>query len=573
MIPKNDAEIKFKVNLDSNEANNKLSKFANVGKTAFKGVSIAIGTTATALGGLVMKSVQMQGDLEQQLGGSEAVFEQFAETIQKKGAEAYRVMGLSQNDYLATANKMGSLMQGSGLSVEKSMNLSTQAMQRASDVASVMGIDISAAMESIAGAAKGNFTMMDNLGVAMNDTTLNAYALEKGIGKTTQQMTNAEKVELAMQMFLEKTSKYAGNYAKENETFAGSFTTLKASIENFMSGAGDINSVVDSVMSFVDILVQSIGTMSPKLVEGIVGLINGIVPQLPTLLQKLLPVIISGAIDLIQGLVQALPSLIPVLMNGIVQAFTGIVQILPELIQALLSAAILIIQALAEQMPVLIPQIIDAILQMIPILIDNLPLFIKAGYQLLTGILVGLIQSVPTLLNYIPKIIKSVVGYFKQMPSMMIDIGKNLVQGLWNGIKNVTGWILDKIKGFGKSVLNSIKGIFGIHSPSKEFAWIGKMNMIGLEEGMEDMIPNVNSTIDRAVNLDYDTSGLDYLKNGVLNVSGNLGSVVPAYSNQSNIYVNVSAEMDVNKFGKAFVRDIKTFSGGAKNAYNYGGGK
>ena len=30
---------------------------------------------------------------------------------------------------------------------------------------------------------------------------------------------------------------------------------------------------------------------------------------------------------------------------------------------------------------------------------------------------------------------------------------------------------------------------------------------------------------------------------------------------------------DVNKFGKAFVRDIKTFSGGAKNSYNYGGSR
>ena len=39
------------------------------------------------------------------------------------------------------------------------------------------------------------------------------------------------------------------------------------------------------------------------------------------------------------------------------------------------------------------------------------------------------------------------------------------------------------------------------------------------------------------------------------------------------IYVTVNADMDVNKFGKAFVRDIKTFSGGTKNSYNYGGGK
>ena len=44
---------------------------------------------------------------------------------------------------------------------------------------------------------------MDNLGVAMNDTTLNAYAAAKGINKTTQEMTNQEKIGLAMEMFME----------------------------------------------------------------------------------------------------------------------------------------------------------------------------------------------------------------------------------------------------------------------------------------------------------------------------------------------------------------------------------
>ncbi len=661
MKKKNDAEIKFKVNIDDNNSESKLSKIGNVGKTAFKGIGVAIGTVSVALGTLVMKSTQMAGELEQQIGGSEAVFEKFAETVQKKGAEAYKTMGLSQNDYLATANKMGSLMQGAGLSVEKSVDLSTKAMQRAADVASVMGIDTSMAMESIAGAAKGNFTMMDNLGVAMNDTTLQAYALEKGITKSTQSMTNAEKVELAMQMFLEKTSKYAGNYAKENETFAGSFSTLKASVQNFLSGASDIQPVIDSVMNFGKILVKSIGEMAPKLVEGIVGLINGIIPQLPSLLQQLLPSVISGAIELIKGLVNSLPSLLPILMNGIVQVISGITQILPQILQALLNASILLTQSLAQQMPTLIPLIIDAILQMIPILLENLPLFIMAGVQLLVGIIQGIVQAIPKLVVMLPQIIQSIIntiismipqivllgpqilmglatGLISAIPELIMaipqiimslvngffsgigqfitvgssiignmwngissaivgvlqkipgfpkeilqkiqngfsnigNIGKNLVQGLWNGIANVKDWIISKIKGFGSSILKSIKNIFGVHSPSTEFAWIGKMNIIGLEEGMEDNIPNLNSTIDRAINLDYDTSGLDFLENGAFNISNGLSaSTTSNYNNQNNIYVNVSADMDVNKFGKGFVRNIKTFSGGAKNSYNYGGG-
>ena len=98
-----------------------------------------------------------------------------------------------------------------------------------------MGISTTDALEAVTGMAKGNFTMMDNLGVAMNDTAIGAYAMSKGINKSTQEMSIQEKVGLAQQMFMEKTAKYAGNYAKENDTLAGPINTTKKAFEDFMA--------------------------------------------------------------------------------------------------------------------------------------------------------------------------------------------------------------------------------------------------------------------------------------------------------------------------------------------------
>lgn len=523
----------------SNGISSKMGGIAkSVGSAFVKGTAVA----GTALIGLIGKSVSMAGDLEQQLGGTEAVFGQFASQVQAKSKEAFSTMGLSANDYMTTINKMGALMQGSGLDIETSMDLSSQAMQRASDVASIMGIDIDMAMESIAGAAKGNFTMMDNLGVAMNATTIEAYALSKGINKSYNEMTKAEQVQYAMQMFLEKSSYAMGNYSKENETFAGSLQTLKASFGNFMSGAGSIDDVINSVVSFGNILVKSITEMAPKITTGLVQLLNGIIPQIPILLQSLLPSVITGVISLIQGIINTLPTIITMLAG-----------MLPTIITALINGLVTIIQTLAQMLPELMPTIIDAILGIIPILIDNLPLFIKAGWQLITGLLEGIIRSIPTLLSYIPKIISSLFNYFKQMPKMAIDIGKNLVKGIWNGISNVTDWVLGKIKGFGKSILNGIKGIFGIHSPSTEFAWVGKMNAKGLIKGMDGMEKEVQQSFDGMFDLSpqlYGTSST--------NMSPNV-----------NVVVNSNYEQD--PLGQ-MVSKVKTFSGGSKNDYNYGYG-
>lgn len=535
-----DVIFNFKGNTDDIEKSS--SKIGSKVKSLASGVLKGTAVIGTALTGVTAKAVTMAGDLEQQIGGTKAVFGDFASNVQSMSQSAFNSMGLSANDYMATINKMGALMQGSGLDIETSMNLSAKAMQRASDVASIMGIDIDSAMESIAGASKGNFTMMDNLGVAMNATTIEAYALSKGINKSYNEMSKAEQVQYAMEMFLEKSAYATGNYAKENETFAGSLQTMKASISNLMAGTGDLNDVIVSVQSFGNVLVKSIGEMAPKVVTGITGLINGLIPMVPTLLQNLLPSVINGVIMLVQGIVNSLPMIL-----------TTLASMLPTIITSVLNGLIQVTNALTEMLPVLIPQIVNAILGLIPVLIDNLPLFVKAGWQLITGLTVGIIRSVPTLLSHIPKLVNSIFGYFKQMPKMAIDIGKNLIKGLWNGIKDVTGWITNKIKGFGSSVIKSIKGIFGIHSPSTEFEYIGKMNVVGMENGFEkekgELQDSFNSMFDLSPSL-YGNSSLNM-------------------SPEVNIVVNNNMKQDA--LGQ-LVNDVKTFSGGAKNDYNYGTG-
>lgn len=288
------------------KAFDKVGKFAvNCGKVMAKGLAVG----GAAMTGLVVKGMGLAGELEQNMGGAEAVFKQFAESMQKTAREAYKNMGLSQSDYLATANKMGALFQGVGYSIEDSASITEKAMQRASDVASIMGIDVSTAMESIAGAAKGNFTMLDNLGVAVNDTTLKMYAMEKGITKSVAKMTTQEKVALAMELFMEKTAYAAGNYAKENDTLAGSLTTAKAAFQDFLSGAGDADALTEALLNAGDVIIRKADKLVPKLVEGTNKLIKKLSPKLPGLIQSALPGIIDGAVSLMTGLVQAIPGI------------------------------------------------------------------------------------------------------------------------------------------------------------------------------------------------------------------------------------------------------------------------
>ena len=247
-----------------------------------KSVASACKSIAKRVFDFVKESVAGFGELEQNLGGAEAVFGSHVDAVVEKSKSAYKDMGVAQSEYLATANKMGSLFQGSGLSQERSLELTTKAMQRATDVASVMGIDTSQALESIAGAAKGNFTMMDNLGVAMNATTLQAYAAGKGINFVWNKASNAEKAELAMQMFFEKTEQYAGNFAREAEsTLTGSIGMTKAAMqtlkENLGNSEADLEPMIMNLLNSVKAVVRNAAPV-------VQNVINAILEQTPSLL-------------------------------------------------------------------------------------------------------------------------------------------------------------------------------------------------------------------------------------------------------------------------------------------------
>lgn len=224
--------------------------------------NIAGKLAALGIGKLISDSIMGGGELEQQLGGVEVVFKSHADSMKEAAASAAENMGLSESAYLASANKMGALFKGSGFDIAYAADMSQQAMQRAADVASIMGVDVSSAMEAVTGAAKGNFTMMDNLGVAMNDTTLQAYAQEKGLGKleTTQQ-----KVGAAMQMFLDKTEYAAGNYSRENDTFSGSLTTLRAEFENLTADLG--TTLLPTATTLVSVARSGLELLSPMVIS------------------------------------------------------------------------------------------------------------------------------------------------------------------------------------------------------------------------------------------------------------------------------------------------------------------
>lgn len=301
-----------------NQTGKQASGFASTVQTKMSAATVAMGnlmargveTAARSVVKITQSSLNAVKEYEQNLGGSEAVFGKWASTVQGYSKTAFKTMGLSMSDYLSTANKMGSLFKGAGFETSEAMDMTSKAMQRAADVASIMGVDAAWAMESIAGLAKGNFTMMDNLGVAINETTLANYALEKGIKKTIRSMTTQEKIGLALELFMERTAEYAGNYAKENTTLAGSYEVLSAAWTNMLIGAeGSVDDLLWAAENAAKVTLKNLGQIIPRLGQSLWKGIQQAIPKIKTAFVSLwnndLPGIAAGGANLVISAVNA----------------------------------------------------------------------------------------------------------------------------------------------------------------------------------------------------------------------------------------------------------------------------
>ncbi len=276
-------------------------------------------------------------------------------------------------------------------------------------------------------------------------------------------------------------------------------------------------------------LITGLTNNMPSIMTAVMQIINMIITTIIQNLPQILKMGIQMVVSLAQGIAEQLPTLIPQMIDAVVL----MVETLLDNIDLIIDAGIQLLMGLADGLITALPDLIDKIPEIIDKLIDaivnNLPKLIEAGITLIVKLAEGLIKAIPKLVAKIPQIISSLISgiasYYGKLGEIgknllgkvkdgitsgisgMLNIGKNLVQGLWNGISNAKDWVLDKIKGFGKSIVNGIKGIFGIHSPSRVFRdEIGVNLAKGIGVGFQQEMSDVNDTIQRALPTDLDLS-------------------------------------------------------------------
>lgn len=134
----------------------------------------------------------------------------------------------------------------------------------------------------------------------------------------------------------------------------------------------------------------------------------------------------------------------------------------------------------------------------------------------------------------------SLLNGFAEGFSGILNVGANIVEGLWQGIQNAWNWIVSKVQGFAQGILDGMMSVLGIHSPSRVFRdKVGKNIALGVGEGFTDNISKVYRQMKSAV--DFETQKLS----ANLSTTATSSKILTA-----NINLNGSVDMDGNRVGR-----------------------
>ena len=584
-----DGSVTIDTSLNNKGFKQGLSTLGTMAKTGLKALTVATGAVAAGFAGIVTASVKARGEIEQSIGGVETLFKDSADEVIKNAKNAYKTAGLSANEYMQNVTSFSaSLLQSVAGDTNKAAKIADMAMVDMSDNANKMGTDMASIQNAYQGFAKQNYTMLDNLKLGYGGTKTEMERLLKDAQKITgikYNINNLSDVYEAIHVIQGELGITGTTALEAEKTLTGSIASLKSSWENFLSGSGDLGQVVDSAMIAVDNIVRIVGDAVPDIIKNITNnlpkildtgkkllenLLNGIIQNMPmivettlqivqTLLTGLiqqLPLIIKAGINLIQqlimGMAQMMPSLIPQAVDCIITVVEGLLDNIDMLIDAGIELILGLADGLIEALPMLIEKIPVIAVKLVDAILRNIPKFTEAGFKLIVKLAEGLIKALPQALSKIPQIIGGIVKSFGNYISSFWEIGKNIVKGIWNGIRNVKDWLFEKIKGFKDAVLNKFKSFFGIHSPSTLFRdEIGEYLALGIGEGFNDSIGAVYKKMRSAV--DFETQKLS----ANLSTTANVNKMLTAY-----IEVNGDVNMDGDKVGRmvapAVARNFRT---------------
>ena len=133
----------------------------------------------------------------------------------------------------------------------------------------------------------------------------------------------------------------------------------------------------------------------------------------------------------------------------------------------------------------------DAAVALRDFILDNE--YVNKGFELLADGIVAAVNAIKGWVNAFLEIpaVQAAIEKVKNTLSNLKDVGLDAIEGLKNGLQNGITSIPGILVEIGRRLLDAIKGVLGIHSPSTEMHEVGENIIEGLINGIKSFLGNL----------------------------------------------------------------------------------
>ena len=420
---------------------------------------------AAGIGKIISDSINMGGALQQSLGGVETLFKDSADTVKEYAAQAYRTVGLSANDYMEqTTSFAASLLSSVSQDTDAAAQLANMAMVDMADNANKMGTDMQDIQNAYQGFAKQNYTMLDNLKLGYGGTQAEMQRLLNDATKISgvkYDLGNLADMYSAIHI-IQQEMDITGTTAKEAATtLTGSFAAMKAAAENVMGNWSTGADLTEPLQALAD-------TAQTFLVDNLLPMIGNVLAGIPEIVYSLVPELLQTGTELLSSLAQGFTEGIPEFFSTALPQLLAFTDQLRDnaasFVDAGLNLITQLLNGLIAGLPDLIAYVPDIIINICGIINDNMPKILGEGVAIIVQLVVGIVKAVPDLLANWKKILQAVLSVISAIN--WLNIGKNILTGVANGVKSMGSSLLNAFKGGFSSALAWIKSL-----PSQAVQW------------------------------------------------------------------------------------------------------
>ena len=260
---------------------NKMQKQVGGLSGSFKklGLVIAAAFSVKALVDFSRKAIELGSDLQEVQNVVDTVFTTMSEQVNEFAKGAAEAAGLSETMAKRYIGTFGAMAKAFGFAESEAFTMSTALTQLAGDVASFYNITQDEAYTKLKSVFTGETETLKDLGVVMTQSALDSFALAEGLGKTTKQMSEQEKVALRYRFVMNQLSSASGDFLRTSDSWSNQMRVLKLNIESIMAtfGQGLIN-FFTPVIKVINTLLSKIATLAnafKALSEMIMGTSSG----------------------------------------------------------------------------------------------------------------------------------------------------------------------------------------------------------------------------------------------------------------------------------------------------------